>query len=274
MRRPAAICTGGYLVGVLAWLTIVAAWLAVERTKALHDPWLWYDSVHALVFQTKHGAEFLLVTLHLWGSVFSVAALSWARRRTRPLMTVSGLLLVVVCFSLLFTSIRWFHGEIGLFFHRYPSIINRATGKPVSYQPPFNTFGLSVFESEMDYRALLLGTLAFLGVLAIWWKGSAPAHDPATPKRTLMAQAEDRPSTILLSAVIVALALALVVQHQRAARREEALLERESALLLEMHERIRKKIQENEVLKRRIERLEKVSARYRIAPRDRRPGPN
>ena len=110
------ICLAGYLAGSLTWLIAVTAWLAVRRDGAICDPTLWYDSVHTLTFETWHGIEFMAVTLHLWGSIFAVVALAWTRRRTQPLITISGLLLLIVCFGLLFNSIRWFHGETEPFF--------------------------------------------------------------------------------------------------------------------------------------------------------------
>src|SRR5206468_1994440 len=115
----------------------ITVWMAVERRKALYDPALWYDSVYALIFTTKHGGEFMVLTLHLWGNVFAVTALAWARRRTTPMMSVNGLLLLIVGFSLLFTSIRWFQSETDPFFHPYSRVRNRMTGQMMAYQPSF-----------------------------------------------------------------------------------------------------------------------------------------
>src|SRR3954447_25006858 len=114
--KIAAICSVGYLVGVLLWLSTITAWLAVKRVGWTYAPALWFDSVYQLAFQTRFGGEFLIVTLHLWGSVAAALALAWARRRTRPLMSVSGLLLTIVCFSLVFASVRWFDHETREYF--------------------------------------------------------------------------------------------------------------------------------------------------------------
>jgi hypothetical protein len=81
-----------------------------------------------------------------------------------------------------------------------------------------------------------------------------------------------RPPTLLLSAVVLALVLALLVQHRRAVEREAALLKRSARFQDAMNERIREKSRENEILKSRLESLKPRIDREELDVRDRLPG--
>src|SRR4051794_13464422 len=276
-RKEASICLVGYLAGALTWLITILLWFGLSRKGALHDPLLWYDSLHTLAFETYYGDEFLVVTLHSWGSIFAVVALAWTRRRTQPLVTISGLLLLVVCFSLLLSSVQWFHAETGPFFARYYNFASgRGTAKSAMHKYDYYLyrFRCLVFRSPMDYRAFLLGTLAFLGVLAIWWKGSAPAtprgQGEALPIRARLERLRSQLSKALVPAfagslaLSLILALALVVQHRRIVVREEAIARRDSAMQAEVFDRFRKISQENAFLKYRVEELQIYARREKV----------
>jgi hypothetical protein len=81
-----------------------------------------------------------------------------------------------------------------------------------------------------------------------------------------------RPPTLLLSAIILALVLALLVQHRRAVDREATLLKRSAWFQDAMNERIREKSRENEILKSRLESVKPRLDREELDLRDRLPG--
>jgi hypothetical protein len=81
-----------------------------------------------------------------------------------------------------------------------------------------------------------------------------------------------RPPTLVLSAVIFALVLALLVEHRRAVEREATLLKRSAWFQDAMNERIREKSRENEILKSRLESLRPRIDREELDVRERLPG--
>jgi hypothetical protein len=81
-----------------------------------------------------------------------------------------------------------------------------------------------------------------------------------------------RPPTLLLSALVLALVLALLVQHWQALEREAALLKRSARFRDTMNDRIRERSRENEILKSRLESLKPRIDREELDVRDSLPG--
>jgi hypothetical protein len=216
------------------------------------------DTILQLAFKTAYGGEFLVVTLHLWGSVGAVLGLAWVRRRTAPLMSVRGLLLLVVGSSLLITSVRWFHDETFDFFRKHGLIWFAHRKGP----------DLWIFQERMDHRVLFLASLAFLGALTPWLMtpvaGKTRGRGLASIG-SMIAHIYVQSSRWLVPLLLLGFAIVLLVRQ----RSDALALEQETARQRVVSARWNKLVRENENRRIRIIYLEAIAENGSASVQDR-----